>query len=312
MSPPTISVLIPTFGREQMLVDSIGEVLAQTPPPDELIVIDQTPDHEPAVAEFLSRGDAQGRFRWVKQSPPSLCAARNRGVQEARSEVVLFVDDDVLLPPGFVEAHRRCYLEPEVAAVVGKIFVPRAGAKVERAAPEASAASIADNGGRPWAEVVLGSNFSARKAVYERVGGFDELLVGHVYYDETDFSHRLTAAGHRIRYSAEAWQVHLKAPSGGCRIPGNDTFPEWMTSVNFLTYMFRYPGRGGARDALKGALRAGPLRKENVVHPTRWPIAWASFGYAVFQGWKRGRAEVRSPFQISSTSAGAAGRQGLW
>lgn len=299
MKAPSVSVLIPTFGRDQLLVDTLNEVLAQVPAADEIVVLDQTPEHEPGVSSYLASGSAAGRFRWIQMEHPSLCAARNRGVQEARSEVVLFVDDDVLLPPGFVEAHRRSYLDREVGAVVGKIFVPRPGEAIDRAAPERSAASIADSGGGPWAAQVLGSNFSVRKALYEEVGGFDEQLVGHVYYDESDFSRRLTAAGHRIRYEADAWQVHLKAPTGGCRIPGNTAFPEWMKSVNFLTFFFRYPLDPSARQALKSAWRAGPLRRENVVAPSRWVKAWLSFGYAIYEGWRRGRADVLSPFSGS-------------
>jgi hypothetical protein len=78
--------------------------------------------------------------------------------------------------------------------------------------------------------------------------------------------------------------------------------------VNFLTFFFRYPFQPGARAALKGAWRAGPLRKENVVRPTRWPYAWLSFVYAIYQGWHRGRADILSPFTNSGPPGSEARR----
>jgi GT2 family glycosyltransferase len=210
------------------------------------------------------------------------------------------VDDDVLLPGDFVEQHRRCFADPEVAAVAGKIFVPLPGMVCVKENP-AAGSTVWDNGGRPWAESVLGSNFSVLRRRCIEAQGFDEQLVGSANYEETDFSHRLTALGYRIRYCDAAWQIHLKAPAGGCRIAGNRSFSEWTKSVNFFTYAFRHPRSPGALNAVRMSFRAGPLRRENVVQPRRWLPAIGHFLYAIAQGFVRGRSPVKSPF---STRAG--------
>ena len=47
MNLPLISVIIPTYNREQVLRETLAEVLQQTYPNFEVLVVDQTPTHEP-------------------------------------------------------------------------------------------------------------------------------------------------------------------------------------------------------------------------------------------------------------------------
>ena len=79
----TITVAIPTYRRERVLIETIEQVFAQNPGADEVLVIDQTASHEPETQEFLERNEAAGRLRWIRQCPPSLPAARNRALREA-------------------------------------------------------------------------------------------------------------------------------------------------------------------------------------------------------------------------------------
>ena len=50
---PLISVVIPTYRREKMLCDSIQDVLQQDYPNFEVLVVDQTGDHQPETQTFL-------------------------------------------------------------------------------------------------------------------------------------------------------------------------------------------------------------------------------------------------------------------
>jgi len=49
-----ISIVIPTYRREQVLVDTLHALLRQEPPADEILVVDQTERHEPATADQLA------------------------------------------------------------------------------------------------------------------------------------------------------------------------------------------------------------------------------------------------------------------
>ena len=72
--------------------------------------------------------EASDNVRLVRSSPPGLAAARNAGVRAGRGDIVLFLDDDVAVGPGLVEAHRGAYQNPGVGAVAGSLddpdFVP--------------------------------------------------------------------------------------------------------------------------------------------------------------------------------------------
>ncbi|MGB0564714.1 MAG: glycosyltransferase family 2 protein, partial [Spirulinaceae cyanobacterium] len=122
MIEPFVSVIIPTYGREELLVDSIADTLGQTYPQFEVLVVDQTPEHTPAVAAYLQEQADQGAIRWLRLPWASLPGARNLGVRQARGEIVVFIDDDIQMPPGYLAAHVQNYQRPDVGVVAGRVF----------------------------------------------------------------------------------------------------------------------------------------------------------------------------------------------
>ena len=94
-APVTISAVIPAYNRGALIGRAIESVLAQSRPPEEIIVVDDgsTDDTAERVRAF---GD---RVRYVFQPNGGGAAARNRGVEEARGEWIAFLDsDDTWLP----------------------------------------------------------------------------------------------------------------------------------------------------------------------------------------------------------------------
>jgi glycosyltransferase involved in cell wall biosynthesis len=102
-----LSVAIPTYRRDQVLIDTVRDLLAFDPPPAEILVLDQTPEHAPDVATVLRDWDTAGQIRWLRLPEPSIPRAMNRGLLEARQEIVLFLDDDIIPGLGLVAAHAR-------------------------------------------------------------------------------------------------------------------------------------------------------------------------------------------------------------
>src|SRR5262245_6899176 len=90
-----LSIIVPTFHREQVLVDTVGMVLEQTQAGDELLVIDQTPRHEPATEQALAAWAQGGRLRWYRKLRPGQVEAMNVGALLARNQGLVFLDDDV-------------------------------------------------------------------------------------------------------------------------------------------------------------------------------------------------------------------------
>src|SRR5690348_12211162 len=99
---PKISVVIPTYGRDQVLVDTIGDVLKQKFDSFELLIVDQSVKHDKTTTTFLNQLQ-DDRVRYFLVSPPSLPAARNFAIAHAKSDIVLFIDDDVILKENFIK-----------------------------------------------------------------------------------------------------------------------------------------------------------------------------------------------------------------
>jgi GT2 family glycosyltransferase len=233
----SISVIIPTYRREDLLRDTLEDLLQQDYPNFEVLVIDQTPTHEPQIQSYLEQLAEAARIRWFRVDWASLPGARNYGVRRSTGEIVLFIDDDIQLPAGYLKAHGRNYQEhPEIGAVAGRVFdrmkladaekVQRGTSpyQIENLPPEAMDPGIA------WYHIDLvhtvkpqpvistrGCNMSFRREIFTRYGlWFDERFRGSAVREESDFCLRLRQTGYRIWYDPEACLVHLGEETGGC------------------------------------------------------------------------------------------------
>ncbi|PSN79077.1 glycosyltransferase, partial [filamentous cyanobacterium CCP4] len=120
MDWPTIAVIIPTYQREAVLCDTLRSVLDQDYPAYSVVVVDQTQSHQNETQRQLEAWAEAGKITWYPVPWASLPAARNLGIERSQSDLVLFIDDDVVLPPGYPYAHARTFTErPEVGAVAG-------------------------------------------------------------------------------------------------------------------------------------------------------------------------------------------------
>ncbi|HXX82022.1 MAG TPA: glycosyltransferase family A protein, partial [Thermodesulfovibrionales bacterium] len=100
-----VSVIIPTYRREQVLLDTIQYLHNLQPPPAVIIVIDQTGAHEVSVQEQLDQWDKSNEIRWVRLKKPSIPGAMNKGLLYARNDIVLFLDDDIIPSEILIVAH---------------------------------------------------------------------------------------------------------------------------------------------------------------------------------------------------------------
>lgn len=111
---PTVSVVIPTYNREDCVHVAIESVLNQTHPPEEIIVADDgSTDDTVAIAR---RYDT---VRVLELQHTSSAAARNRGIEAAKGELVAFLDSDDLWLPDKLELQLRVLrAAPEVGFVI--------------------------------------------------------------------------------------------------------------------------------------------------------------------------------------------------
>jgi GT2 family glycosyltransferase len=281
---PSISVAIPTYRREQVLLDTLRLVLPLLRPGDELLLVDQTPRHEPAVEERLHELAAAGAVRWFRRDKPSVCEAMNAGACLARCEVLLFLDDDVIPAPQLLEAHRHALAAPDAPpAVCGQVLQPWNDGPVERVADFAVGFDAAYDKECDILSLMAG-NFAIRRETYLSVGGMDERFFGPSYRLETELSYRIfRRTARKVRFVPQASIRHLQAGGGGSRSFGTkDTWRHIGGCVGDYYFALRCLPPGAAlRHCLRRLLRA-PINRQTVKRPWLVPslflrevVAWA-------------------------------------
>ncbi len=267
---PSVSVVVPTFRRERVLCNSLSHLLAQSYPDFEVVVVDQTLDHEPGTRRFLEAHSSRLRYHMLPE--PSLPRARNVGVTAARGEVVLFVDDDIVpVDDHLIAAHAACYVNPLVGAVAGRVLEPIPfNAPAGTAYVNAFGRIVSNFSGTEPAQVwtAKGANMSFRRRVLAEAGPFDDRYAGNSILEETDYCYRVRALGYDIRFEPKAAVHHLVAPTGGCRETRWLDAKYWLFRNSALFYMKQKPRVGlplflgffAARGALYVARARGGLR----------------------------------------------------
>ena len=219
----TLSVAIPTFGRESVLIDTVDMLLKQQPAADEILIIDQTPRHEPETDIRLESWNREGSIRWLRLSQPSITAAMNHALLQANSDLVLFLDDDIRPEPGLIAGHVAAHASSEVWAVVGQVLQPgQVPESVDRdaGAPKSLTVDLdfPFNGTTPsLVRNCMAGNLSVKRHKAIRVGGFDENYCFVAYRFETDFARRIWDAGGKVLYEPNAAIHHLRVARGGTR-----------------------------------------------------------------------------------------------
>lgn len=121
---PFLSIVISTRDRQQVLGRCLRSVLALDYPRYEVVVVDNAPLSE-ATAELV-KGDF-GHFaqiRYVREEAPGLSRARNRGVREAKGEIVAFTDDDVVVDRHWLSGLARGFRRASRVGCVTGLVLP--------------------------------------------------------------------------------------------------------------------------------------------------------------------------------------------
>lgn len=241
-APLDASVLICSRDRPELLLDTVGSVLAGDAVPAELVIVDQS---AVAHAELAAMGEVRGcRVRYVQTVSAGLSRARNIALKTARHDVAVLVDDDMLVETAWLAAlldgrpaGPRCVATGRVLAAPeeghGGIVPP--AALVTRDAPAVY------RGPQPI-DVVPGANVALPRALVLDLGGYDERLGAGTRFsaaDDNDMGHRLLLAGAEVHHVPAAVVLHRA----------------WRSPRELVALRWRY-GRGkGAFYAKHAALR---------------------------------------------------------
>jgi mycofactocin glycosyltransferase len=260
MTRPAVDVVVPFRGTPAEL-DALRARLAplELQEGDSLVVVDNTPGHEPLAAE-----GAVPVLHAAEVSTPGF--ARNSGAGRGSAEWLVFVDADVAPSPDLLER----YFDPPPAERTALL----AGGIVDEAVPPAAPAAAR----YAYIRGLMGqensfkfgawgfpqtANAACRRAAFEAVGGFREDIRAA---EDADLSYRLRAAGWEVERREAATGVHLS------RQTARDLVRQKLRHGAGGAWLHRnYPGSipprrrpgllwWGARTAAKGLVRAARAR----------------------------------------------------
>ncbi|HAC64758.1 MAG TPA: glycosyltransferase [Cyanothece sp. UBA12306] len=250
MNYPFISVIIPTYRREEPLKDTLEDLLQQDYPNFEILVIDQTLNHQPEIQAYLEKLASSQKITWFRVNWASLPGARNYGVRRAKGRIILFIDDDVQLPSEYLLSHGRIYQEKtEVGAVAGRVLDRMKLSDSQKLNNDDSIYTLdflppeAMDPGIAWYHIDLvhttqpqqvistrGCNMSFRREIFNQYNiWFDERFRGSAVREESDFCLRLRETKYKIWYDPKAYLVHLGEETGGCHDISTKSFKYQVT-----------------------------------------------------------------------------------
>jgi glycosyltransferase involved in cell wall biosynthesis len=193
------SVIIPTMNRPRDLVRCLDSIIAQTRRPKEVVVVD---DGESDAGALAAQFEGTGiLFVYVKKDVRGICRSRNQGILRSSGDVLVFLDDDTELDPGYIAAYlevferdpsgkigglggrptrfRNGVLLPEDHAVNWEERLRRffllSSAHGGRVLPSGFRTSMVDPHGIVPVEFLQGGNMALRRQVFNEFS-FDETL----------------------------------------------------------------------------------------------------------------------------------------
>ncbi len=202
---PFISIIIPVYNGEKFLPGCLDALKSTSYPQYELIVVD---DCSTDRSVEISCDKGARVLRMPRQSGPG--GARNLGAQEARGDVLLFVDADVVVKPDTIERVAADFVDhPEIAAVFGsyddepaeKNFISQYKNLFHRFVHQQA---------RIEAETFWAGCGAIRRDVFLAVNGFDAERYPRPAIEDIELGYRMRAQGHRILLDKQLQAKHLK------------------------------------------------------------------------------------------------------
>ncbi len=203
------SIIIATADRPALVLDCVRSWRDQVPPAIELVIVDAglaQPVDEAAVLALWSNSKV------IRSAVRNAGIQRNRGVHEAKGDVIVFLDDDTIVQPGWWSAILDPLKDADVGVSAGAVWcnpAPRftnkrggyvnwIGVPVQITHRSCAAPRDVD-----WP---MTTNMAVKRVAFEQVGGFCEAY--GVYDEDIDLGLMIRRAGWRIVFQPNAAVYH--------------------------------------------------------------------------------------------------------
>jgi GT2 family glycosyltransferase len=215
-----LAVIVCTRDRPGPLRTCLNALSAQKAPPGEILVVDNSSERTAASVclDFP-------RVRYLHEASPGLSRARNCGLAASTRPLVAFTDDDVEVHERWSGEIVRAFEESDVESVTGLVIPARLDTEAQRVFQmdmggfgasclptrfgQVFFEETRHRGTQVW-HVGAGANMAFRRALFERIGGFDERLGAGAAgcSEDSEIWYRILATGGECFYEPRALVFH--------------------------------------------------------------------------------------------------------
>lgn len=217
------TILICTYDRADELARTLASLSRVTTRIswDVLVVDNNSTDHTSNVVELCAR-TFPVPLHYLFEPRQGKSNALNAGMDRARARVIVFTDDDVEVPEGWLDAAVQPLLERQDIDYTGGPVRPGWGAPrppwLDETGNLGGTIAVKDHGSSPFIfedqrKTPLGVNMAVRRTLVEKIGGFrpdlgrnGQSLLGQ---EQAEFFYRSRRAGARGLYVPAMWLTHL-------------------------------------------------------------------------------------------------------
>src|SRR4030042_3832704 len=204
------SVVVCTFNQSENLrrvLKSLREAVIPDHLSCEFVLVDNNSDDDTRLVFEEIEKHYESKIRYVFEEKRGISHARNRGIKEARGEIIAFTDDDVIVDKYWIQNIEKAYKEhDDVACVGGKILpiweISKPKWLKPKLYPYLALLEYGDSVAYMDSPNIWGANFAVKSEIFKKYGLFDSNLgriPGKLYGgEETEFLQRLQNAGEKI------------------------------------------------------------------------------------------------------------------
>jgi GT2 family glycosyltransferase/glycosyltransferase involved in cell wall biosynthesis len=225
---PSFSLIVTAYGQGEMTVRCLESIVATLPRwfRGEVVVIDDgSPEADAdAVAQFCA---SHSRFRFLRNEKNiGYLRSCNRAAAACGGDYLVFLNNDTLLQPGWVEALRDTFQRyPDAGAVGGKLLYPdgtlqEAGSVLFEDGSGVNVGKLDECADHPLFSFVREVDYcsaafiSTPRVLFAQLEGMDERFAP-LYYEDADYCFKVRATGHRVLYQPACRITHIEGATCG-------------------------------------------------------------------------------------------------